>query len=106
MAGEQFRLVFGNDGELGFEGFGDTGVKCASRIAQEGAVGRVLHQRVLEQIFRMRRLALPEQQTGLQKTINFRFEFPFWLVRYRSQQSIRELLSNHRSDLRHFLGVA
>ena len=63
---QQLRLALGNLGELAFEGFGDAGVKRASRLAQQRAIGRVLHQGVLEQIGRMRRHALPEQQTSLQ----------------------------------------
>ena len=63
---QQFRLALGDLGELAFEGFGDAGVKRASRLAQQRAIGRVLHQRVLEQIGRMRRRALPEQQTRRQ----------------------------------------
>ena len=63
---QQLRLVLGDLRELAFKGFGDTGVKRASRLAQQRAIGRVLHQRMLEQIGRMRRHALPEQQTGAQ----------------------------------------
>ena len=60
---QQFGLVLGNLGELAFESFGDAGVKRASRLAQQRAIGRVLHKRVLEQISRVRRHTLPEQQT-------------------------------------------
>ena len=60
---QQLRLALGNLGELAFKNFGDASVKRASRLAQQRAVGRVLHQRVLEQISRVRRHALPEQQT-------------------------------------------
>ena len=65
MTRQQFRLVLGYLGELAFESFGDASVKRASRLAQQRAVGRILHQRVLEQISRVRRYALPEQQTCL-----------------------------------------
>ena len=50
--------------------------KRASRLAQQCAVGRVLHQRVLEQIRRVRRHALPEQQTGRNETVERRSEVP------------------------------
>ena len=60
---QQLRLVLGNLGELAFEGFSDASVKRASRLAQQRAVGRVLHKCVLEQISRVRRHTLPEQQT-------------------------------------------
>jgi hypothetical protein len=46
---QQLRLVFGDFGELPFEKIGNTSVKGASWLAQQRSVGRVLHERVLEQ---------------------------------------------------------
>jgi len=60
---QQLRLVLDDLGELGLKRFGDTGMKYTSRLAQQRPVGRVLHQGVLEQVSRMRRHALPEQQS-------------------------------------------
>src|SRR6516164_3618006 len=57
---QKFRLVLGDLRELALKGFGDTGVKCATRLAQQSAIGRVLHQRMLEEIDRMRGHALAE----------------------------------------------
>jgi hypothetical protein len=50
-------------------GFGNTRVKGAPRLAQEHAVGHVLHQGVLEQVARIRWDALRRQQTGFQQAI-------------------------------------
>jgi hypothetical protein len=47
MTRQQLRLVLGDFGELAFEGLGDTGVKRASRLAQQRAIGRVLYQACL-----------------------------------------------------------
>ena len=69
MARQQFGLVLGSIGELDFEGFGDASVKHASRLAQQRAVGRVLHKCVLEQVCRVRRHTLPKQQTSVSKTV-------------------------------------
>ena len=69
MARKQLRLVCENLGELTLEGFGDTSVQRTSSLAQQRAVGRVLHQRVLEQITCMRRYSLPEQQTSRNQTV-------------------------------------
>ena len=63
MTRQNLRLVLGDFGELAFKGFGDASVQRASRLAQERAIGGILHQGVLEQIGRVRRHALPEQQT-------------------------------------------
>jgi len=47
---QQFRLVFGDLGELALEDCSDKGVKVdsASRLAQQCAVGRILCQSMLE----------------------------------------------------------
>src|SRR5271154_2156114 len=76
MTRQQLGLALGDLRELGFEGFGDTGVKRAARLAQQRAVGRVLHQGVLEQICRMGRRALPEQQTSRDETVERRSHLP------------------------------
>ena len=54
----------------------------------------------------MRRHALPEQQTGRNETVERRLEFRLRLARHRSQQSMRKLPPNRRSDLCHLLGRA
>ncbi len=41
---QQLRLALGDVSELAFKGFGDTGVKRAPRLAQQGAISRLLHQ--------------------------------------------------------------
>jgi hypothetical protein len=66
---QQFGLGLGDVRELTLEGFGDTSVQRTSSLAQQRAVGRVLHQRVLEQITCMRRYSLPEQQTSRSQTV-------------------------------------
>ena len=60
---QNLRLVLGDVSEVAFERFGDASVQRTSRLAQKGAVGRILDQRVLKEITRMRRYALPKQQT-------------------------------------------
>ena len=66
---QQFRLVLVKLGELTLQGLGDSGMKRTSRLAQQRAISRVLHQRMLEQIACMRRHALPEQQTSRNEAI-------------------------------------
>ena len=103
---QQLRLALGDLGELAFEGFGDASVKRASRLAQQRAIGRVLHQGMLEQIGRMRRHALPEQQTSRNETVERRSQLRLRLAHHRSQQGMRELPPDRRPDLRHLLGGA
>ena len=63
-------------------------MKHASRLAQQRAIGRVLHQRMLEQITRMRWHALPKQQTGLDETVERQFQLRFRLAHRRRQQGM------------------
>jgi hypothetical protein len=45
---QQFRLTLGDVRELALEGFGNAGVKGASRLPQQRPIGRVPHQGMLE----------------------------------------------------------
>src|SRR5262249_50763722 len=47
---QKLGLTLGDLRELAFERVGDASVKLASRLAQQQAVGRILHQSMLEQI--------------------------------------------------------
>ena len=57
---EQLGLVLGDFAKLALEGYGDLSMKVASRLAQQQAIGRILHERVFEQIGRIGRRALAE----------------------------------------------
>jgi len=69
MPRQQIRLGIGDVCELAFDGVGDTSVECPPRLAQQGAVGRILHQGMLEKVGRVWRHALVEQQTGSVQTV-------------------------------------
>ena len=72
MTSQKFWLALSDFGETVFKGFGDAGVKRASRLAQQRAVGRVLNEGVLEQIGCVWWHALPEQQTCHSETVQRR----------------------------------
>ena len=92
---------------IAFEGLGDAGVKRAPRLAQQRAVGRVLHQSMIEQIGRIRRRALPEQQTGRQRDGPAPMPSSASGLRATAASSaMRELAADRRADLRHLLGGA
>ena len=69
MTRQKLRLVLGNLRELVFKNFGDASMKRPAWLAQQRAVSSVLHQRVLEQVGRMRRHALPEQQASRNQSV-------------------------------------
>jgi hypothetical protein len=62
---QQLGLVLGDLGELAFKRFEDTGMKRASRLTQQRALGRVLYECVLKQIVCVRWLTLSKKQTCL-----------------------------------------
>ena len=66
---QYLRLVLDNVGEATFDGFHDAGMQRAARLAQQRAIGRVLYQCVLEQIGRVGRHPLSEQQTSGNDTV-------------------------------------
>ena len=72
MTCQQLRLVLGNLGELTFKCFGNASVKHTSRLAQQSAIGCILHKRMFEQIIRVRGHALPEQQACRDETVECR----------------------------------
>jgi len=61
---QQFRLIVSKLGKVAFKFFRYATMEGASRLAQERAIGRVLHQRMLEQVTGMGWYALPKEQAS------------------------------------------
>ena len=57
MLPEELRLVLYDVGVIGFERCGDLGMQLPPGIAQQAALRRVLHQRVLETVYSVWRRA-------------------------------------------------
>src|SRR5262245_61043327 len=90
MTRNQLGLALGDLRELTFEGFGDSGMKRMSRLAQQRAVGRIPYQYMLERVARVRRATLPEQQTSPNETVKRRLQLRLRLAHDRSQQRMGE----------------
>src|SRR5215831_9428197 len=103
---QQLGLILGDLCELTFQGFGDSGMKRTSRLAQQRAVSNVPYQCMLEKVGRVRRAILPEQQTSPNETVKRRSQLRLRLAHDRSQQRMGELASDRRPDLRQLLGRA
>src|SRR5262249_17909622 len=58
---QQLGAGLGKLSKLVFQGFNNTSMKRASGLTQKSAVGRILHQGMLEQVGPMRGQAQPEQ---------------------------------------------
>src|SRR4029077_4182830 len=106
VARQNLRLVLSDVSEAAFEGFGDASVQRTSRLAQKGAVGRILDQRVLKEIPRMRRYALTKQQASPHDPIQSWPQLLLGLAHDGRQQSVGEPASYRRSDWRDLFGGA
>ena len=87
-----------------FEGRGNAGVQPLAPAAQQGAVGRILHQRVLEDVAGFRRRAADEQQAGVGQPIERLAKLRLRQIGDGRQQSVAELAADRRAGLRDVLG--
>src|SRR5258707_8493020 len=103
---QQLGLLLGNLRELTFEGFGDSGMKRTSRLAQQRAVSRIPYQCMLERVGHVRRATMSEQQTSPNETVKRRLQLRLRHAHDCSEQGVGELASDRRPDLRQLLGGA
>src|SRR3954447_335528 len=86
---------------------GNARMQLLALSAKKGSISRVLHQGMLEEVSRIRRRALAEQQAGRNETVQRRCQFRLPLAYQRSQQRIRKLTqSQPRSARPPWLGRA
>ena len=64
VMGEQLRLRLGNVGKAGFQLRGDVRMKLLPAAAQQAGIGRIAHQRVLEQVGGLRWCPALKHKTG------------------------------------------
>ena len=80
MVGGKLRSCLQKRGKLRLQRYGDPPMQSLARAAQQCAVGGVLNQRVLEQIFRSRRHAALKNEAGaddaLECVLQLRFGKP------------------------------
>ena len=100
---QQLRLAIGDIRELNFEGFGDTGVKLAPRFAQQGAVGGVLHERVLEEIGRIGGAPWRESSPDCRSRSSAEPSSLPGQARHGGKQGMGKLPPDRRAGLRHAL---
>ena len=102
--GEQFGLALDEIGEMLFQRRRDARVQFLPSPAQQGRVGSVLHQRVLEQVGGMRSDAAAKQQSRIAELIQRGLQLLLRTLRHRLDQFIGKLAAEHRADLRNLLG--
>ena len=104
MTGEEFGLALEKGGELRFERGGDTRMNFHSPALEQGRVGDILDQRVLEGVGRVGRLAAPEDQIGADEPDERFAERRLLQRRHRGQEIVIELAADAGADLRQLLG--
>src|ERR1700739_4262709 len=78
-------------------------MKVLTLVTQQAAVRHVTHERVFKQISRVRRQALPKQQTCSHETVECRLKFRLLLAHHSLQERMRELAPDCRPGLCDFL---
>jgi hypothetical protein len=101
MLREELRLAVHQLGGMGFERCGDLRVQLLAGAAQQAAMRRVLHQRVLEAIDRVGRHATLEDQLGRDEPVESGLQLVFGKAGNGVQQRVGKLASDRRADLRH-----
>jgi hypothetical protein len=66
---QHLRPGLGDIRKLALDGFGDASMERASRLPQQCAIGRILNQRMLEQLSGVRGDSLSKEQTSSNKTM-------------------------------------
>ena len=84
----------------------DASVQLLSLFAEQGVVSNILHERMLEQVMRVRRQALAKQQAGLNETIECRCQLGLGSLRYGCQHGMRKFPPDCCTGLRHLPGLA
>jgi hypothetical protein len=79
---EQFRLALGNFSKLALKSVSNTGVKGTSWFAQEGAIGSILDQGMLEKVCCVRSDTLSEKQSRRNEPVERRIDFRFGLAHH------------------------
>ncbi len=103
VVGEQVRSSLGLAGEACLQGLGDAAVQQLARTPQQGAVGDILDQGVLEHIGRVRPRAPAENQVRLDQLAQGVVEVGVRALGDRRQHGPRELPADGRADLRDLL---
>ena len=104
VVGEQLGLGRGESGDSSSSACGDPAVESRRAAAQQGAVGRVLHERVLEAVARLGRLAAADEEARLLELSQRRPQRRPRPARHGREQLVVERPADGGADLRHLLG--
>jgi len=101
--GDEFRLGRRDQRELSAQDIGDLPVQDLPPAPEQGFVGRVLDQRVLEGVARIGRRARAEEQLRLFELHQGRAQRRLLAAGNRAQQRVGEFAADRGTDLCHLL---
>ena len=101
MLREELGLDFSDFRGVVFERFGDLRVQSLPGHAQQAAMRRVLHQRVLEAVDRVGRQAALKDQLGSDELAESRLQLVLGKAGHRAHQRVGKLAPDRRADLRY-----
>src|SRR5215468_5955372 len=101
MLCEKLGLAVPQFGQMSLQRFGDLRMRLPADIAQQAAVLRVLHQRVLKAVNRIRGCAALKDQLRSDETRERPLQCVVWQTRVSAEQRVRKLPSDRRTNLRH-----
>ena len=87
MVGQKFGLALDEIAKMLLQHPRDPGMQVLPPCAQQGTVGGILHERVLEQVCRFRRHTSAEQQAGLDQLRQRAVKVRLWRAANRSISS-------------------
>jgi len=99
MMRQEFRLALDEIGEMLFQHGRDPGVQFLPPCAQQGAIGGVLHKRMLEEVGGLRGNTAAEQESSLGKPIEPQSQLGSRPLRHPLDQLVTEFAAEHCADL-------
>src|SRR5580704_17799513 len=81
-------------------------MKVASRLAQQQAIGGILHEGMFEEIGCIGRRALAEKQSYSNEPVELHVQLRLWPASHSKQEFVREFATESSSDLGKFFGAA
>ena len=102
--GQQFRLALDKIGEMLFQRRRNARVQLLPPPTQQGGIGSILHQRMLEEVGGVRSGTAAKQQFRIAELLQGGLQVPLITLRHQLDQFIGKLAAEHRADLGNFLG--
>src|SRR5262245_45570374 len=106
MMAQQLRLRLGRAVLTRFENLGDLRMQLLPAPPEEHSVRGILHERMLEDIFRVGGETAGKHKAGFCQTVECRLQIGVRVIADSGQELVSKLPADHSTDLGDFLGRA